>query len=253
MGKGAASPGAGRIPKRSPAKEWHVPEANSCLDPRTTWSRWRLAGAAVALLLTGLTLALIADHHSAKRNLHAAAPPGVTGRPSPAAPHKHPKKVRRKAADAPAVAIPPWAVERLDAKDRLKNDSRTPIRPPIREGYPAECDDEPDEALVLRRGLPPLPAGLPFCEIHREIVHFESKKVGDKIDPPRFFPLVGPARLHHLHYECRVTLAVTLRVTGLPGAEWKWRCEQVVPLDSDHLHLEPTWVAASTSDRTGGP
>jgi hypothetical protein len=228
-----------------------VPEANSCLDPRTKWSRWRLAGAVVALLLTGLALTLLADLHDGKRTLRAAAPPG---RPSPAAPHKHPKKVRRKAADAPAVPIPPWAVERLEEKDSCKNDFRRPIMPPIREGYSVECAAEPDEALVLRRGVPPLPAGLPFCEVQREIVHLESKKVGDKIDPPRFFPLVGPARLHHLHYECRVTFAVTLRLTGLPGAEWKWRCEQVVPLDTDHLHLEPAPVpAAGTSDLTGGP
>jgi hypothetical protein len=92
------------------------------------------------------------------------------------------------------VPITPWVTERMEEKYCYKNDSRTPVMPPIKEGFPPPvCENPPDEAAVLR-ALPQLPQGLaPFCEVSREDPQVVTELMVDKIDPPRFFPLIGPA------------------------------------------------------------
>src|SRR5438128_9538898 len=49
------------------------------------------------------------------------------------------------------VPMPPWVTERTQEKYCNQNDHRTPILPPIRDGFPPPlCEDPPDEAAVLR-------------------------------------------------------------------------------------------------------
>lgn len=49
------------------------------------------------------------------------------------------------------IPVPPWVTERMEDKYAFKNDSRTPVLPPIREGFPLPtCDDPPDDAQVIR-------------------------------------------------------------------------------------------------------
>ena len=44
------------------------------------------------------------------------------------------------------VPVPPWVTERMEEKYCYKNDHRTPIMPPIREGFPLPlCEDPPSE------------------------------------------------------------------------------------------------------------
>ena len=31
-----------------------------------------------------------------------------------------------------------------------------------------------------------------------------KEQIADYVDPPRFYPLIGPAQLHHCHYKCTV-------------------------------------------------
>jgi hypothetical protein len=61
----------------------------------------------------------------------------------------------------------------------------------------------------------------------------------DKIDPPRFIPLIGPAQLHHCHYKCTIYYTETIE-SGYP---FPFRCRkprvQVVYIDKDHLHPIP--------------
>src|SRR5437870_5692389 len=59
------------------------------------------------------------------------------------------------------IPIQPWVSERMEDKYLHKNDHRTPIMPPIKEGSPPPlCEDPPDQAMVLRamarvtRGVP---------------------------------------------------------------------------------------------------
>src|SRR5581483_3943373 len=52
---------------------------------------------------------------------------------------------------ATPIPVPAWVTERMEEKICYKNDFRTPIMPPIREGYPLPtCEDPPGEREVLR-------------------------------------------------------------------------------------------------------
>src|SRR5262249_55937026 len=49
------------------------------------------------------------------------------------------------------IPVPPWVTERMEEKYCFKNDFRTPIMPPIREGSPPPlCEDPPDQSMILR-------------------------------------------------------------------------------------------------------
>ena len=91
----------------------------------------------------------------------------------------------------------------MEQKFNHKNDGRTPIMPPIRDGFPPPiCEDAPSDAEVLR-AMPRVPRGVPYVyETFRDDIVIVKNRMVDKIDPPRFFPLVGPAQLHHCHWEC---------------------------------------------------
>ncbi|HEY7426153.1 MAG TPA: hypothetical protein VH682_18120 [Gemmataceae bacterium] len=138
------------------------------------------------------------------------------------------------------IPVPPWVTERLEEKYCWKNDFRTPIMPPIREGFPPPlCEDPPDEARILR-AMPPVKRGIPYiCEEFRDNIQIVTERIVDKIDPPRFFPLIGPAQLHHCHWKCTIYYVETIE-SGYP---FPFRCVtprvQVVYIDLDHLHLYP--------------
>jgi hypothetical protein len=141
---------------------------------------------------------------------------------------------------ATPIPMPPWVTERMEDKYAHRNDYRTPIMPPIRDGFPPPlCEDPPDEARVLR-AMPSVARGVPyFYEEFRDNIRIVTELLVDKIDPPRFFPLVGPAQLHHCHWKCTVYYDETIE-SGypFPFKVVKPRV-QVVYIDLDHLHLFP--------------
>ena len=134
--------------------------------------------------------------------------------------------------------VQPWVPERMAEKFLYQNDHRTPIMPPIRDGFPPPlCEDPPGDNEVLR-ALPKRPRGVPFVyeEFHDDIVITKSRVI-DKIDPPRFFPLVGMAQLHHCHWECAVYYTETIQSAQPWPTYLKRQRTQVVYIDKDHLHL----------------
>jgi hypothetical protein len=139
------------------------------------------------------------------------------------------------------IPVPPWVTERMEEKYCWKNDFRTPVMPPIRPGFPPPlCEDPPDESRILRALNPPVKRGVPYiCEEFRDNISFVTERLVDKIDPPRFFPLIGPAQLHHCHWKCIVYYTETIE-SGYP---FPFKCVrpavQVVYIDLDHLHLYP--------------
>jgi hypothetical protein len=141
---------------------------------------------------------------------------------------------------ATPIPVPPWVTERMEEKYCWKNDFRTPVLPPIVEGFPPPiCEDPPDEARILR-AMPKVVRGVPyFYEEHRDDIQVVTELIVDKIDPPRFFPLVGPAQLHHCHWKCTIYYTETIE-SGYP---FPFRCRrprvEVVYVDLDHLHLYP--------------
>jgi hypothetical protein len=136
------------------------------------------------------------------------------------------------------IPIPPWVSERMEEKYCFKNDHRTPIMPPIREGFPPPlCEDPPSEAEVLRAMIH-ITRGVPyFYEEFRDNIQIVSERLVDKIDPCRFFPLVGPAQLHHCHWKSTIYYTETIE-SGYP---FPFQCKnqrvEVVYIDKDHLHL----------------
>jgi hypothetical protein len=138
------------------------------------------------------------------------------------------------------IPVQPWVYERMQEKYCYKNDYRTPIMPPIREGFPPPaCEDPPDPQSVLR-ALPHPVRGIPYIyEEFRDEMEIVTERIVDKIDPPRFFPLVGLAQLHHCHWKC------TLYFYETTESMWPfpYRCRiprvEVIYIDKDHLHLYP--------------
>src|SRR5205823_96976 len=118
-----------------------------------------------------------------------------------------------------------------------KNDFRTMVMPPIREGFPEpRCDDEPSTREVLR-AMPRVTRGIPYVyEEFRDEVRVVNEPIKDTIDPPRFYPLIGPARLHHCHWRCTVYYTETVESSYPFAFRCKRRRVEVVYIDRDHLH-----------------
>ncbi len=141
---------------------------------------------------------------------------------------------------ATPIPVPPWVTERMEEKYVHKNDHRTPLMPPIREGFPVPtCEDPPDQAMVLR-AMPHVTRGIPYVyEEFRDDIQIVCERLVDKIDPVRFYPLVGPAQLHHCHWKCTVYFTETIQ-SGYPFPLHSKRPRvEVVYIDKDHLHLYP--------------
>ncbi len=138
------------------------------------------------------------------------------------------------------IPVPAWVPQRIEDKYNHKNDFRTAILPPIVPGFPLPtCEDPPDDAAILR-ALKPVARGVPYVyEEFREDIEVAKEKLVDKIDPPRFFPLVGWAQLHHCHYKCTVFYTET-KQSGYPFGFYVHKPQvEVVYIDKDHLHLAP--------------
>ena len=136
------------------------------------------------------------------------------------------------------VAVQPWVAERMEQKLNHKNDGRVPIMPPLKPGFPAPiCEDPPSDGEVLR-AMPRVPRGVPYVyEVFRDNIVIVKNKLVDKIDPPRFFPLVGPAQLHHCHWECVIYYDELIQSEHPFPVYLKRAKVQVIYIDKDHLHL----------------
>jgi hypothetical protein len=142
---------------------------------------------------------------------------------------------------ATPVPVPPWVTENFERKYLWnRTDFRSVVMPPIAEGFPPPtCEDPPDEATVLR-ALEDVIRGVPYVlEEFRDDVEVINEKIVDRIDPPRFYPLVGPAQLHHCHWKCTVYYTETIETQYPFPARLKRPRVQVVYIDKDHLHLFP--------------
>jgi hypothetical protein len=123
------------------------------------------------------------------------------------------------------------------------------LREPIRPDSPAPpCDGEPNEFEVFR--ALPFEPGIPYLyEKFRANAQVVYERVIDKIDSPRFFPLVGQAQLHHCYWKCTVYFAEVMELTyPLPFRISRPRVE-VVYIDKDYLHV----YSPATPDQKAQP
>jgi hypothetical protein len=159
---------------------------------------------------------------------------------------------------ATPIPVPVWVTERMEEKycAAFQRDHKTTILPPIREGYPVPaCLDPPDMAQIVR-ALPKVRRGMPYViEEFRDDIQVVTELMVDRIDPARFFPLIGPAQLHHCHWKCTVFYNETIE-SGYPFPfQCKKRAVQVEYIDKDHLHLcpgpNPLAVESQARDTSG--
>lgn len=136
------------------------------------------------------------------------------------------------------IPVQPWMGDRIQEKYEIRRDNRTPVMPPILEGQPPPlCEDPPTEREVLR-ALPKVTRGVPYYyEEFRDNIEIVSERLVDRIDPPRFFPLVGPAQLHHCHWKCSVFWTETIQSDQAFPVKLTKRRVEVIYIDKDHLHL----------------
>lgn len=137
------------------------------------------------------------------------------------------------------IPIQPWVAERMEDKYiNQPRDHRTPVMPPIREGFPLPlCEDEPSDREVLR-AMPRVVRGVPYVfEEFRDEIEIVKERLVDKIDPPRFFPLVGPAQLHHCHWKMTIYYTETIQIDHPFPSKTRKNRREVVYIDKDHLHL----------------
>jgi hypothetical protein len=119
--------------------------------------------------------------------------------------------------------------------------ARMPVLGPIAPGAPCTAMDPPSDDEVMRalEAARRVQGGFPLLhEMQRNNVRIVSELIQDGIDPPREYPLVGPAQLHHAHYKCIVYYNEVCRVGWpIPYTTSNEETQEVVYIDHDHLHM----------------
>ena len=139
---------------------------------------------------------------------------------------------------ATPIPMQPWVADQINERMCTgKNDHRAPVLPPIPPGHRPLCEDPPDMAEILR-AMPRVTRGVPYIyEEFRDDIEVTVEKIADHVDPPRFYPLVGPAQLHHCHWKCTVYYTETVQSDYPFPFQCQRRRSEVVYIDKDHLHL----------------
>jgi hypothetical protein len=140
------------------------------------------------------------------------------------------------------IPVSPYFQDQLEDQAWVKERYKTvPILGPITEGGPVVALDppSPDEVMRALGEADPVEGGLPFLhEIQRNNVRMVIDPIADYVDPPRVYPLIGPAQLHHAHYKCTIYYSEATRVGWpIPYTALNEDAQQVVYIDHNHLHI----------------
>jgi hypothetical protein len=118
---------------------------------------------------------------------------------------------------------------------------KVPILGPLTAGGPAQAIDPPSDDEVMRalERARPIRGGVPFLyEKNRNNVRIVKYKIADYVDPPRVYPLIGPAQLHHAHYKCVIYFEETTNVGWpVPHQLRNEEAQEVVYVDHNHFHM----------------
>jgi hypothetical protein len=140
------------------------------------------------------------------------------------------------------VPLSPYFQDELEDKAwERERYNMVPILGPITEGGPVVALDPPSEDEVMRalEKARPIEGGVPFLhETQRSNVRMVIEPIADYIDPPRVYPLIGPAQQHHAHYKCTIYFQETTRVGWpIPYTTKNEDAQEVVYIDHNHLHV----------------
>lgn len=118
---------------------------------------------------------------------------------------------------------------------------RVPILGPITQGEEIVALDPPsdDEVMWALEKAYPVQGGVPFLYEHnRNNVRITKVKIADYVDPPRVYPMIGPAQQHHAHYKCTIYYEDVRRVGWpVPHTLVDQDAQEVVYIDHNHLHM----------------
>jgi beta-lactamase regulating signal transducer with metallopeptidase domain len=125
------------------------------------------------------------------------------------------------------------------------NKSKVPTHPilgPVTSGgVTAKALDPPSQDDVLtavQKARAASNKGPLRTETQRENVRMTIEPIATYTDPPRVYPLIGPAQLHHAHYKCTIIYNETAKQGGpLPHTSAKKAAQEVVYVDHNHFHM----------------
>ncbi len=140
------------------------------------------------------------------------------------------------------IPVTPYLQDELeDRAFERERYTRVPILGPITAGGPAVALDPPSEDEIMRalEAARPVEGGLPLMhEVQRNNVRIIVEPTGDYVDPPRVYPLIGPAQLHHAHYKCIIHFTEVTRVGWpIPYTTVDEDTQEVIYIDHDHFHM----------------
>jgi hypothetical protein len=139
----------------------------------------------------------------------------------------------------PFPVLPNHQQKAQDHFDERTRYNGVPILDPITDENHISLDPPSDDRVVrMLEKVRPVGASMPFLETTvRNIKGIEKNLIADFVDPVRVFPLVGPANLHHVHYECIVHFEEITHVGWpIPHMRHSPNEMEVLRIDMDHLH-----------------
>lgn len=144
-------------------------------------------------------------------------------------------------AGIPIPVSPYWSKSKENEHWEHERYERAPILGPLTADGPDKGMDAPSDDQVFRKFLEikNVEGNWPLLyTIQVNDVRIVKEKITDYIDPPRVYPLVGPAQLHHVHYKCTVYYSEKVRVGWpIPHTLRDDDASEVIYIDKDHLHM----------------
>lgn len=140
------------------------------------------------------------------------------------------------------IPISPYLQDKLEDKAWMKERyGRVPILGPLSADTPDVGMDPPSDDQVWREFLQIKQAEgtIPFLhEMQFNDVQIVKDKITDYVDPPRVYPLIGPAQQHHVHYKCTVYYKEKIRVGWpIPHTVRNDDGAEVIYVDKNHFHM----------------
>lgn len=117
---------------------------------------------------------------------------------------------------------------------------RVPILGPVTSGNVVALDaPSDDEVMRALERAQPVQGGIPLLHEHnRNNVRIVKEKIADYLDPPRVYPMIGPAQQHHAHYKCTIYYEDVRRVGWpVPHTLVDEDAREVIYIDHNHLHM----------------
>ena len=143
-----------------------------------------------------------------------------------------------------AFPIPVPALKQKEKEDAFwihERYERAPILGPLTSGAEIVALDPPSDDEVMRalEKIQPVQGGVPLLwERNRNNVRVVKEKIADYIDPPRVYPLIGPAQQHHAHYKCTVYYEDVRHIGWpVPHTLRDEDAREVIYVDHNHLHM----------------